>query len=303
MIAWIDSLGLDSVVMVIAAALLFVATIIFFGLWLAVSRRARRERAARAAAERVTLDLDLILAEQTARFRMVRELHEMAIHSVSGILKQAEGARYAAEGDPGAAARAAAVIADSARSTVEDLRRVLAIAKHGEADSGPQPGIKTARELFRVMREAGLEIQFEETGERFDLLPGAELAVYRILQESLSNSLRYGGEGTSVTVAFRWSPQSVQVLVDDDGVRTQTRKEGRDPNVVSRQGGYTIDEDAAALTAEISGPGLTEMRERTELFGGVFQAYRVPGVGFSVAASFPLNSAGRAVQPGESHPV
>lgn len=271
---------------VVAGALLVLA-LLFLVLWVLALRGRRRETAIRAEAERAQLDLDLLLAEQTARLRMVGELGEVAVSSVSAIARQADGARYAGESDPGAAVRSAGSIADAARATVDDLRRVTDIVKHGEADAGAQPGIRTARELFRVMREGGLEIRFEEAGERFPLGSGAELAIYRILQESLSNALKYGGEGTFVTVAFRWSDQGIRVQVDDDGIRAATRRAGGDPNAVARAGGYSIDDDAAALTTTPSGPGITEMRERAELFGGVFHAESVPGVGFSVAVSFP----------------
>ncbi|MHA6667960.1 sensor histidine kinase [Homoserinimonas sp. A447] len=276
-----------TVILAVASAALLLLALVFLLLWVRASRRRRRESAVRAESERSLLDLDSLLAEQTARLRMVGELGGVAVSSITAIVRQADGARYAAESDPGAAVRSVASIADAARATLDDLRRVTDIVKHGEADAGAQPGIKTARELFRVMREAGLEIRFEETGERFELKSGAELAIYRILQESLSNALKYGGEGTSVTVAFRWSDQGIRVLIDDDGIGAATRREGDDPNSVAKAGGYTVDEDAAALTSTPSGPGITEMRERAELFGGVFHAETVPGVGFSVAVTFP----------------
>ena len=271
----------------VSSAVLLLLALVLLALLLFASRGRRREAGVRADAERALLDLDLLFAEQTARLRMVRELNEVAVNSVSAIVRQADGARYAGENDPGAAVRSAVGIAETARTTLADLRRVADIVKHAEADAGSQPAIKTARELFRVMREAGLEIHFEETGERFALDSGPELAIYRILQESLSNALKYGGEGTSVTVAFRWSDEGVRVLIDDDGIRAATRRAGGDPNEISRIGGYTTEDDSAALTAAPSGPGITEMRERAELFGGVLHAQVVPGVGFSVAASFP----------------
>lgn len=270
-----------------ASALFLLLAVLFLLLWTHASRRRRIEQRERFEAERDLLDCELELAEQTARMRMVRELHEVAIHSVSVIISQADGARYKGESDPSAVVRSANVIADAARATLADMRRVMSIVKQGEADASPQPGIKTARDLFKVMRESGLEITFDETGSRFALKPGAELAVYRILQESLSNALKYGGEGTSVKVSFKWSEEGLNLLVDDDGVRASTRRAGQDPNAISRQGGYTIEDDAAALTSLIGGPGITEMRERTELFGGVFNAYSVPGVGFSISAAFP----------------
>lgn len=288
MLSW---LGSDpppaGVTLAIVALCLALLLLVFLVLWLISARARRRESAKRSDSERTMLDLDALLAEQTARLRMVRELHELALTSVSEIVKQADGARYASEGDPGAAVRSATVIAASARAARDDLRRVATIAKHGEADAGPQPGIMTARKLFRVMREAGLEVKFEETGDQFELKSGAELAIYRILQESLSNALKYGGEGSSASVGFRWSDHGFRMTVDDDGIRAATRRQGRDPNKVARSGGYTVEDDAAALVSSPEGPGITEMRWRAELFGGVFHAETVPGVGFSVAVSFP----------------
>jgi signal transduction histidine kinase len=137
------------------------------------------------------------------------------------------------------------------------------------------------------MREAGLQVTFEETGTRYPLKDGAELSVYRILQESLSNALKYGGEGTQVSVSFTWTEDGFQLKVDDDGARAEIRRSGLDPNDVSKSRNHDIEEDLHALTGVITGAGITEMRERTELFGGVFTATAVPGVGFSIAASFP----------------
>lgn len=261
--------------------------ILFVVLWLRARRAARRDRTSRVLIQRDAVELELRLREQLSRLRMVRELHEVAVHSVSVIVSQADGARYAGATDPSAAVRSAGAIADSARSTIADLRRVMAVVREGEASATPQPRLRSARDLFTIMRDSGLVITFNETGKPFDLQSGAELAIYRILQESLSNALKFGGEGTEVTVSFTWRNESFQLLVDDDGVRAQARRDGLDPNEVSRGRAYSVDDDLAALTEVITGPGITEMRERAALFGGTVNAYSVPGVGFSLAAVFP----------------
>lgn len=286
--AWLQE---NSIVLVIAlgivAVLLLAAVLVLLVLW----RRARRsERAAsteRVELERDRIDLELSLAEQTGRLRIIRELHELAVHSVSVIISQADGARYAATADPDVATRSAAAIAEAARSTLADLRRVMTVVRAGEADAAPQPSLSSARELFKVMRDAGLDVEFEESGTRLDLKQGAELAVYRILQEALGNALTHGGEGTNARVAFKWTDQGLEVLVDDDGIRAEAVRNGLDPNLEAQQRSYSADDDLAALTQAPAGRGITEMRERTELFGGVFTARTVPGVGFSVSAIFP----------------
>ncbi len=271
----------------IAAVALFIAVVILLVAWLLARRTARRNTFDREHAEHDRFELELALAEQNARLRIIRELHEVAAHSISVIISQADGAQYAGAADPSAAVRSAAVIADAARTTLGDLRRVMTVVREGEADASPQPQLRSARELFKVMREAGLGVSFEESGTPFDLRPGAELAIYRILQESLSNALKYGGRGTEVQVSYTWTEEGLQLRVDDDGVRAHDRRAGLDPNEVARQRAYSFEDDLSALTDEIAGPGITEMRERAALFGGIFNATAVPGVGFSVSAVFP----------------
>lgn len=271
----------------VAAAVLLVLAVVLLVLWLVARRRFRRQSALLVHAERDAIDLELAVREHLGRLRIVRELGDVAVHSVSAIVTQSDGARYASTTDASAAVRAAVAMGDTARKTLADLRRILTVVREGEADATPQPRLRSASDLFKVMRDAGLAIEFEEAGAPFPLPKGAELAVYRILQESLSNALKYGGEGTQVRVSFTWRDESLQVLVDDDGVRARARRDGLDPNELSREHGYSIDEDLGALTEVVTGPGIAEMRERTALFGGVFNAYSVPGVGFSVSAVFP----------------
>ncbi|MDQ1571525.1 MAG: hypothetical protein QOF79_2199 [Actinomycetota bacterium] len=269
------------------SAILLVVALVFLVLWLIARFGNLRQRAVRKHAELDNVELRISLDEQTARLRIIRELHEVTINSVSLMISQADGAKYSGDQDPTAAVRAVAGIADAARSVRADMRRVMTVVREGEADVAPQPRLKSARELFRVMREAGLVVEFEETGDRFEMPHGAEVTVYRILQESLSNALKFGGDGTEARVTFTWAGESLQVRVDDDGVRATARRAGLDPNEVAQQRGYNIDDDVNALTEVLIGAGITEMRERTALFGGVFHANALPGVGFSVSAVFP----------------
>ncbi len=286
--AWIQD---NSIVLVIAlgvaAVLLVIVAVVLLVLWRRARRAERLASADRVERDRERIDLELSLAEQTGRLRIIRELHELAVHSVSVIITQADGARYAARADPDVATRSATAIAEAARATLADLRRVMTLVKDGEADAAPQPSLSSARELFKVMRDAGLDVEFTESGTRLDLKQGAELAVYRILQEALENALTHGGPGTSARVRFTWTEQGLEVLVDDDGIRAEAIRNGLDPDVEAQQRSYSADDDLAALTHAPVGRGITEMRERTELFGGVFAANTVPGVGFSVSAIFP----------------
>lgn len=278
-----DPFGLIAVAV---AVVLLALVIVLLVAWLRARSRARRTAFDRSAAERQRIELDVALAEQTGRLRIIRELHEVAVHALSVIVSQADGARYAATADPAAGARAAAVIAESARTVLGDLRRVMSLAREGEASVAPHPRLQSTRDLFAVMRDSGLEVEFDELGEPFDLQHGAELAIYRILQEALANSLSYGGPGTTARVTFTWAAEGLHVKVDDDGIRSAARREGLDPNDPGSVG-YTIDDDLKALTDEPTGRGIREMRARAELYGGILTASTVPGVGFSLSVVFP----------------
>jgi len=150
-----------------------------------------------------------------------------------------------------------------------------------------QPGLQSARSLFGVMRDAGLAVDVTETGERFPLKPAAELAIYRILQSSLANALKHGGTGTTARVTFTWTRDGLQLVIDDDGIRAAARRETSSATDFAARTAYTIDDDLKSLSESISGAGITQMRERAALFGGIFNAGTVPGVGFSVSAVFP----------------
>lgn len=269
------------------SAAVLVAALVLLILWLRARRAARVAGRERARAERDRIELELLLAEQGSRLRMIRELHEIAVHSVSVIISQADGARYAASQDPSVAARSATAIAEAGRATLADLRRVMTVVRDGEAEAGPQPGLSSARELFKVMRDAGLDVTFEENGDRLQLKHGAELAIFRILQESLSNALEHGGEGTHVKVIFTWTDDGLQLRVEDDGIRREAIRNGLDPYAEATRQHYDVDDDVAALTTTPHGRGITEMRGRAELYGGVFEAHTVPGVGFTVSVVFP----------------
>lgn len=275
-------LGAAATALILGVLVLVAAA--FLVLWVIALRTARRATAEHTALARERIDLELGLAEQGGRLRIIRELHELAVHRVAAIIADAEGARYSGASDPDAALRAAATIAETGRAALADMRRVGSLVRETEADVAPQPTLKSTRDLFKIMRDAGLGVTFDETGEPYELSPSAELAIYRILQEALANSLKYGGEGTAARVSFTWTAQGLQVRVDDDGLRNSAIRRGHDPELAVS---YTVEDDLRTLTQDVVGPGIEEMRDRTELFGGVFSATHTAGVGFSVSAVFP----------------
>lgn len=272
-----------SVIAIIVGIVLLAAVVLF-----AVTARNTRllSRELDQADDRVA-DLEAQLAAQVTRLTIIRELHEVAVLSLTGMIRQADATRYVVETDPAVVSRTAGQIADAARSTLADLRRTVSIAAEGGTRAVVIPSLTTIATLLDAHRGRGLQISFAESGDRFDLPQGAEVAVYRIVEEALTNALHFGGEGTDVVVSLTWTEQGLQVLVDDDGVLAEARRQGLDPAEVSQQRRYSVQNDLNALVEVVTGEGITEMRTRADAFGGVFAAYSVPGVGFSVSAIFP----------------
>jgi signal transduction histidine kinase len=225
-------------------------------------------------------ELELSLAEQADRMRLIAEVHDAAAVTITSLISQAEGARFGATADPQVASRAAAAIADSARLVLNDIRRVVNASREGVAEVDTMPSLVSMHDLFTAMNESGIVVRFEESGTPFTVVPSAELAIFRILQEGLNNARTHGGPGTTVKVSMSWSAQGLQLRMDDDGTRAKRR-------FADDQSAYTQQDDQAALVEILSGRGMRDMKNRTETFGGVFSAHRVPGVGFSVTASFP----------------
>ena len=226
-------------------------------------------------------ELEIRLVEQGDLMRMIGDVHESAAATLTRLIAQAEGAKFAAASDPRVASRAAAAIAEEARSVLSDIRRVVNASRDGVEEVESLPSLTSMNGLFEAMTESGIVVDFEERGEAFSLAPSAELAIFRILQEALNNSRTHGGPGTVVKVSMSWSQQGLHLRVDDDGIRAQRRFAADDTPV------YTVADDQAALVEIMSGRGIKDMKTRTEAFGGVFSAHRVPGVGFSISVAFP----------------
>ncbi|KJQ53747.1 sensor histidine kinase [Microbacterium sp. SA39] len=222
------------------------------GLLWRVVLRSRRTRAAQ-------LQAESLAAEEQERVRIARDMHDIVAHSLAVVIAQADGARYAAAAQPEVATEALGTIAQTARGALSDVRMLLTQLRHRQGD-GPQPTLADLETLFAQVRQAGVEalvtIDPVPPGEP----PGAiQLAVYRILQEALTNAIRHG-DGT-VHVRLAWLPDKVDIEVRN-----------------------TISAEAATVPG---GHGLIGMRERAQLVGGSLQAER-RGAQFVVRGSLPI---------------
>ena len=220
-----------------------------------------KERTRMLAAER---DQQATIAAAAERARIARDLHDVVAHSLSVVIAQADGGRYAAEQDPGAATAALHTIAATAREAQAEMRRALGIlSERPGAPLRPQPGVDELGALVARTHEAGLVVELSEEGRPRPLSPGAGVTLYRVAQEALTNVLKHAGPGAAARVELRWEPDRVTLVVRDDGSASRATGDGR-------------------------GRGLVGMRERVEPRGGTLSVGPHPEGGFEVRAEIPL---------------
>ena len=150
-----------------------------------------RDRAARLEAEEGERAARAVMDE---RLRIARELHDVIGHSISLIAIQSEAAARSARSNPDAVPVFLSAISAASRQVLAEMRGVLAVLRpDAEAELSPQPGLEQVGELVASLRAGGLETRLE--AEPMHLPPGMALAVYRIVQESLTNVLKHAGAG------------------------------------------------------------------------------------------------------------
>ena len=160
------------------------------------------------------------------RARIARELHDIVAHSLSVMVVQADGAAAAAEQRPDAAAAALRTIADTGRDALGQMRRLLGVLREErDAEMAPQPGAAQLDALVAQVAHAGLPAVLSVRGEPRPLEPAADVALYRVAQEALTNVLKHAGPVQRVDVEVRY---------DDDAVRA--RRARRRPGLARGRG-------------------------------------------------------------------
>jgi signal transduction histidine kinase len=220
------------------------------------------------------------IAVAEERGRIARELHDVVAHAVSVMVVQADGASYAIQSNPELAQRALQTISETGRGALGELRRLLDVLRSDDAHGEPrvpQPDAHALADLADRMRAAGVPVTLE-TDELGDLPAGVSLGVYRIVQESLTNTLKHAGRGATASVRVHRTGDLVEVLVSDDGA-------GRVPQLTPA--GRTGLRDAPVP----GGNGLIGMRERAHVYGGTLEVGPAPGGGWQVRAALPVRLA------------
>ncbi len=226
------------------------------------------DRAADLARER---DQQAQLATAAERARITRELHDIVAHSLSVMVTLADGADALAQKDPSRSAAAVREIGGVGRRSLAEMRRLLGVlsARDPEAPLSPQPDVEGLVDLMATYRTAGLPVALEIEGTPSDSA-GVQATVYRIIQEALTNALRYATDPTTVVVRAAFDESGATVTVTDDG-----RLAG-EPASPSGTGSGTG-----------SGRRLIGMRERASLYGGTVDAGPGPEGGWSVHVTLP----------------
>jgi signal transduction histidine kinase len=209
-------------------------------------------------------------AVQAERVRIARELHDVLAHSLSQINVQAGVGLHLMEAQPDKAREALASIKDTSKSALDEVRSVLGVLR-AEGPGGDDAPLVPESDLSRVewlaaaVSTQGVEVTV--TGNPVDVPQATQLAMFRIIQESLTNIVRHA-KATTATVALGQESGFYEVTVIDNGI-------------------------AHARSGETEGRGLLGMRERAELLGGTIETGPLPGGGFRVAARIPVRTIGR----------
>jgi signal transduction histidine kinase len=204
------------------------------------------------------------------RLRVVRDVHDVVGHGLAVINMQAGIALHVIGKRPEQAQTALEAIKTTSKDALDELRATLAVFRQPEeagAPRRPAPGLDQLETLTTEMADSGLPVKLLVSGERARLPGAVDLAAYRIVQESLTNTLRHAGPATA-TVRVSYELDVLDLEIIDDG-------RGHDPHG-NGHGGH----------------GITGMRERAAAVGGTLEAGPGEAGGFRVHARLPSSEDG-----------
>jgi signal transduction histidine kinase len=204
------------------------------------------------------------LAAAAERARIAREMHDVVAHNLSVIVALAEGARLTTAHDPSKAERAMGAVSSTGREALDEMRRLLDVLRgdeHADTPLAPQPDIAALDGLLEQVRDAGLATRLTRTGKPAPVSPGAQLAVYRLVQEALTNTLKHARGASAAEVRLHYGPDALSLEVVDDGAPAGPAGDGH---------------------------GLAGMRERAAAYGGAVEAGPSDPGGWRVRARIPL---------------
>jgi len=241
---------------------------LFWGASAFVTSREGHAREAEQRAQQMALEQEAASLQAVAeeRQRIARELHDVIAHSVSVMTVQAGAVRRLLLPEQERERQALEIVESTGREALTEMRRLVGLLReHGTMpEFAPQPSLRTLDILIGTVREAGLEVELDIQGEARELPPGVDLSAYRLVQEALTNTLKYAGPAQA-WVTLRWREDELELEVANNG-RSEAASNG-------------------------SGHGLAGMRERVALCGGTLETGPRDGGGFVVRCHLPVGSA------------
>ncbi|NYE95963.1 signal transduction histidine kinase [Psychromicrobium silvestre] len=249
---------------VVTAGFIILANVVATGIGVSVRRDRMHEKELQEWARR-----NAALASANERNRIAREMHDVVAHSLSVMIALSDGAQVAFKRSPDRAEEALAKLSQTGRSALADMQRVLGLLRaEGSQEQGerkPLPADFDIEALLAGFRAAGMPLSFSLSGPTLPEDPAFRLTVYRIMQESLTNVLRYARSVSRVEVKLTHEHPQVLLSISDDG--KQAIEDRRGPLVIG------------------SGKGLIGMRERAASYAGQVSAGPAANGGWLVEAN------------------
>lgn len=212
------------------------------------------------------------LAVTAERNRIAREMHDIVAHNLSVMIALADGAALTIDRDPSRAREAIEQASATGRAALAEMRSTFALLRSGpdaDATRRPEPNLADLEALLETARRTGLQVVYQTSGSTDGLATSLQLAVFRLVQEGITNSLKHAPRATRLQVSIRRGQEDLRVVVDDNG--------------------------GAVAPNPAFGQGLIGMRERVTLHNGrVFAGPTTSG--WRVSAWLPLGD----VSPGAS---
>lgn len=281
-----------------AAASILLSNLIATGIGISVRQRREHEQEIAAWAARTAQ-----LGSVNERTRIAREMHDVVAHSLTVMISLSDGAAVAVRKDPARAGEALNELSRTGRTALADMRRVLGVLREESPGPAPLQPLAANHDLAELMdgfRTAGLPLYVQHTGPALPDDPAFGLTVYRIVQESLTNVLRYSRGLSRVDVAIVREGDVVTIDVSDDGrVMPASGEDAQATFALPRVGhgtpmntGWAAARGAGVVSVKSlgTGQGISGMRERARIFAGTVDAAPRPGGGWHVHAELFWNS-------------
>ncbi len=263
------------------------SNILATGLGISVRQRREHEQEVAAWAARTAS-----LASVNERNRIAREMHDVVAHSLTVMISLSDGAAVVVRKSPERAGEVLGELSRTGRTALADMRRVLGVLRDDTGTAAPRPPLTAGDSLASLLdgfRTAGLPLHYSHTGPALPGDAAFQLTVYRIVQESLTNVLRYGRALTrvDVTVVRSGSTVTIDVLDDGSGVTGHPAPDGGTS-------------PSGAAGSHGSGQGLAGMAERSRIYSGSVEA-GPSGRGWRVHAvlSWPEDDSTGSIRPYE----